>query len=125
MGSHRRPSRLFRMRGRPCRKSGALSPAGLPLAKKNQFRRAGTASKASQFPRLHSKASRMTASCRLYLITPPEIADLAGFIESLKAALAGGDVACLQLRLKTAAGVSASDEDRKSGGEGKRVDLGG
>ncbi|OFX02599.1 MAG: thiamine-phosphate diphosphorylase [Alphaproteobacteria bacterium RIFCSPHIGHO2_12_FULL_63_12] len=53
----------------------------------------------------------MTASCRLYLITPPEIADLAGFIESLKAALAGGDVACLQLRLKTAAGVSASDDE--------------
>lgn len=37
--------------------------------------------------------------CRLYLITPPEI-ELAAFAEALKAALSGGDVACLQLRLK-------------------------
>ena len=36
---------------------------------------------------------------RLYLITPPAI-DLAPFSESLAEALAGGDVACLQLRLK-------------------------
>lgn len=53
----------------------------------------------------------MNDQCRLYLITPPEIADLAEFIACLKAALSGGDVACLQLRLKTAAGVSASDDD--------------
>lgn len=37
--------------------------------------------------------------CRLYLITPPKI-ELATFAEALKAALSGGDVACLQLRLK-------------------------
>lgn len=39
--------------------------------------------------------------CRLYLITPPAF-EPAAFAESLKAALDGGDVACLQLRLKNA-----------------------
>lgn len=38
-------------------------------------------------------------SCRLYLVTPPQI-DVARFSEDLKAALDGGDVGCLQLRLK-------------------------
>jgi len=38
--------------------------------------------------------------CRLYLITPPRIDDLAGFSRTLSAALEGGDVAALQLRLK-------------------------
>lgn len=37
--------------------------------------------------------------CRLYLITPPRI-DLDKFSDALKAALDGGDFACLQLRLK-------------------------
>lgn len=37
--------------------------------------------------------------CRLYLITPPAI-DLAAFTPGLREALAGGDVACVQLRLK-------------------------
>jgi thiamine-phosphate pyrophosphorylase len=41
-----------------------------------------------------------TPICRLYLITPPAIADRGAFAESLKAALAGGDVAALQVRLK-------------------------
>jgi thiamine-phosphate pyrophosphorylase len=36
---------------------------------------------------------------QLYLITPPTI-DLPAFAEDLRAALSGGDVACLQLRLK-------------------------
>ena len=40
-------------------------------------------------------------SCRLYLITPPKLEPVA-FAEPLKAALDGGDVACLQLRLKGA-----------------------
>ncbi|MDI6624417.1 MAG: thiamine phosphate synthase [Brevundimonas sp.] len=40
--------------------------------------------------------------CRLYLITPPEIADLAAFARDLDAALAAGDVAALQIRLKPA-----------------------
>lgn len=38
-------------------------------------------------------------SCRLYLITPPAFEPDA-FAEDLRAALDGGDVACLQLRLK-------------------------
>ena len=45
------------------------------------------------------------AGCRLYLLTPPQI-ELGAFAEALKAALDAGDVACLQLRLK-----SASDDD--------------
>ena len=43
-----------------------------------------------------------TESCRLYLITPPRI-DVADFAEDLARALDGGDVACVQLRLKEAA----------------------
>ena len=38
--------------------------------------------------------------CRLYLITPPAIADLSAFARQLEAALSAGDVACLQIRLK-------------------------
>lgn len=38
--------------------------------------------------------------CRLYLITPPAIDDPRIFAETLRAALDGGDVAALQLRLK-------------------------
>jgi thiamine-phosphate pyrophosphorylase len=37
--------------------------------------------------------------CRLYLITPPRF-EPSAFAEALRAALDGGDVACLQLRLK-------------------------
>ena len=42
----------------------------------------------------------MTASCRLYLITPPRIDDLAAFGRTLAAALDAGDVSALQIRLK-------------------------
>ena len=42
----------------------------------------------------------MTNACRLYLITPPLIADLAGFEGTLEDALSAGDVAALQIRLK-------------------------
>ena len=38
--------------------------------------------------------------CRLYLITPPTLDDLAGFGRVLAAALDAGDVAALQIRLK-------------------------
>jgi thiamine-phosphate pyrophosphorylase len=38
--------------------------------------------------------------CRLYLITPPRLDDLAGFGRALAHALDAGDVACLQMRLK-------------------------
>jgi thiamine-phosphate pyrophosphorylase len=51
----------------------------------------------------------MTRRCRLYLITPPEISDLAAFSRELDHALDGGDVACLQIRLKSREGVSAPD----------------
>jgi thiamine-phosphate pyrophosphorylase len=44
-------------------------------------------------------AEEKRATTRLYLITPPAF-DPAKFAEELKEALAGGDVACLQLRLK-------------------------
>lgn len=46
---------------------------------------------------------------RLYLITPPQI-DPISFADTLRAALAGGDVACLQLRLKQADGSTASQD---------------
>lgn len=38
--------------------------------------------------------------CRLYLITPPTIPDLAAFAKTLGEALGAGDVAALQIRLK-------------------------
>src|SRR6185312_8522325 len=41
--------------------------------------------------------------CRLYLITPPRLDDLAGFGRSLAHALDAGDVAALQIRLKDVA----------------------
>ena len=44
----------------------------------------------------------MTADCRLYLITPPKIDDLAAFGHLLAQALDAGDVAALQIRLKDA-----------------------
>jgi thiamine-phosphate pyrophosphorylase len=40
--------------------------------------------------------------CRLYLVTPPRLDDLAGFGRALAHALDAGDVAALQLRLKAA-----------------------
>ena len=41
----------------------------------------------------------MASTCRLYLITPPKI-ELPTYSNALKEALDGGDVACLQIRLK-------------------------
>lgn len=41
----------------------------------------------------------MIRRCRLYLIAPPKL-DLAVFADALGEALTGGDVACVQLRLK-------------------------
>jgi len=41
-------------------------------------------------------------TCRLYLITPPRIDDIELFLPQLEAALSGGDVASLQVRLKEA-----------------------
>jgi len=45
----------------------------------------------------------MTADCRLYLITPPTIDNLAAFAALLDETLAAGDVGALQLRLKDVA----------------------
>ena len=36
----------------------------------------------------------------LYLITPPKIDDVASFVDQFRAAIAGGDIASLQIRLK-------------------------
>ncbi len=51
----------------------------------------------------------MPRRCRLYLITPPEVPDIAAFTRELEQALDGGDVASLQIRLKSRAGVAAPD----------------
>lgn len=37
----------------------------------------------------------------LYLITPPQVDDIASFVSQFEAAIAGGDIASLQIRLKT------------------------
>lgn len=42
---------------------------------------------------------------RLYLITPPQVADIPAFARQLEAVLSAGDVASLQLRLKDADGM--------------------
>lgn len=46
--------------------------------------------------------------CRLYLITPPAMNDLDAFARDLEAALAAGDVAAVQLRLKPMEEAAAS-----------------
>ena len=51
----------------------------------------------------------MSRRCRLYLITPPEVPDIAAFAHLLDQALDGGDVASLQIRLKSRDGVPAPD----------------
>jgi thiamine-phosphate pyrophosphorylase len=48
-------------------------------------------------------------ACRLYLITPPAIGDLAVFARTLGEALAAGDVGALQLRLKGASDAQVAD----------------
>jgi thiamine-phosphate pyrophosphorylase len=53
----------------------------------------------------------MTRACRLYLITPPVIGDVDVFADALKSALDAGDVACLQLRLKSPQGGAPPDAD--------------
>lgn len=49
-----------------------------------------------------SPAAPTRPPCQLYLITPPAINDLEGFAVTLDAALAAGEVAALQIRLKPA-----------------------
>jgi thiamine-phosphate pyrophosphorylase len=53
--------------------------------------------------------TEVAAECRLYLITPASIPDLAGFARTLDAALAAGDVAALQIRLKGMSDAEIAD----------------
>lgn len=53
----------------------------------------------------------MAASSQLYLVSPPQIADLTAFGEAAKQAFGAGDIACFQLRLKTPNGDAVSDDD--------------
>jgi thiamine-phosphate pyrophosphorylase len=53
----------------------------------------------------------MSEACQLYLITPPQIADLARFADRLTAALDAGAIACIQLRLKGEDGGAPADDD--------------
>jgi thiamine-phosphate pyrophosphorylase len=48
------------------------------------------------------------SKCRLYLITPPRIDDLAAFSATLKGALAAGDVAAVQIRIKEGDAAAAA-----------------
>lgn len=53
----------------------------------------------------------MTDRSKLYLITPPQISDLAVFGETFREALGAGPVACVQLRLKTPEGGPVGDDE--------------
>ena len=55
------------------------------------------------------------ARTRLYIITPPQISDVAAFGKSLEDALQAGDVASLQLRLKGADGMIDMQATREVG----------
>jgi thiamine-phosphate pyrophosphorylase len=65
----------------------------------------------------------MSALCRLYLITPPAIADLAGFAATLEAALAAGDVGALQIRLKEVPDSEIEDAVRALAPIARRRDV--
>ncbi len=54
---------------------------------------------------------------RLYLITPPQIADLDEFAAQLEGALEAGDVACLQLRLKQGDGETIDETATRAAAE--------
>src|SRR6056297_2054104 len=45
---------------------------------------------------------------RLYLITPPQIEDVPAFVDQFRAAVQGGDVASLQIRLKDGDKIDAT-----------------
>ena len=53
----------------------------------------------------------MIETCRLYLVSPPKIDDLGAFAQVFEETLAAGDVAAVQLRLKSKEGVAANDEE--------------
>lgn len=62
-------------------------------------------------------------ACRLYLITPPKLDDLPGFAARLEAALAAGDVAALQVRLKDAPEARIADAVRILGPVAREHDV--
>lgn len=45
---------------------------------------------------------------RLYLITPPQIEDVAAFVDQFRAAIQGGDIASLQIRIKSGDEIDAA-----------------
>jgi thiamine-phosphate pyrophosphorylase len=57
----------------------------------------------------------MPRACRLYLITPPVIADLPAFARDLADALDAGDVGAVQIRLKGAADAAVAEAVRVLG----------
>jgi thiamine-phosphate pyrophosphorylase len=65
----------------------------------------------------------MPSHCRLYLITPPAIEDLAAFGAVLTQALDAGDVAALQIRLKGLADGSLAAAVRTLGPIAKARDV--
>jgi thiamine-phosphate pyrophosphorylase len=56
--------------------------------------------------------SDAAADCRLYLITPSALPDVAAFSRILDGALSGGDVAALQVRLKGVSDAEIADAVR-------------
>jgi thiamine-phosphate pyrophosphorylase len=62
-----------------------------------------------------SKPDYIRPRTRLYLITPPRIDDVEAFVAILETCLSAGDVACLQLRLKTGDGTIDTDATRAIG----------
>ncbi len=55
----------------------------------------------------------MSADCRLYLITPPRLDDPPAFLTALETALASGDIAAVQIRLKGAPDWAIAEEVRR------------
>ncbi len=53
----------------------------------------------------------MSNACQLYVITPPQIADLARFADRLTKAMDAGAITCIQLRLKDKEGGAPADRD--------------
>jgi thiamine-phosphate pyrophosphorylase len=61
--------------------------------------------------------------CRLYLITPPRLDDIAAFARRLEAALSAGDVAALQVRLKGASEARITEVVRALGPVARAHDV--
>jgi thiamine-phosphate pyrophosphorylase len=55
----------------------------------------------------------MTSTCRLYVITPPTLDDVAAFARLLDTTLAAGDVGALQIRLKDVGDATIAEAVRR------------